>query len=320
MFLRWFAKIVCFGTLFLIFVGGMVKSTESGLAVPDWPLSYGMLFPPMVGGVFYEHGHRMVAALVGFLTLGLTISLGYLEKRRWLKNLGFAALAVVILQGVLGGITVLFFLPDPVSIAHGFLAQTFFVLTIIIAYSLSEERKRREAETTRFPLKVIHVNIVFVVLIFTQLLIGAIMRHTESGLAIPDFPTMGGEWFPIGSAKALAWINMWRFETDLPPVSQGQVFIHWIHRAFAFVILIAVIVLGLINLRDQTSRLVHKTALFLIGGIGLQIFLGIVTVLSHKEPIVTSLHVAVGAAVLGISVLLVLRTSPLSWGEFKKIA
>src|SRR3989338_894934 len=117
--LRRFSKLTCFSTLFLIFAGGMVTSTGSGLAVPDWPLSYGMLFPPIVGGVFYEHGHRMVATIVGLLMLILAVALGFCEKRRWLRNLGFAAVGAVILQGVLGGITVLFFLPRPVSITHG---------------------------------------------------------------------------------------------------------------------------------------------------------------------------------------------------------
>ena len=148
-FLNRFSKLVCFSTLFLIFVGGMVTSTGSGLAVPDWPLSYGMLFPPMVGGVFYEHGHRMVAAAVGFLMLCLAIVLGRSQQRPWIKYLGLSALGVVILQGILGGITVRFFLPKPVSIGHGVLAQTFFILTIILAYSLSEERKKRESERFR---------------------------------------------------------------------------------------------------------------------------------------------------------------------------
>src|SRR3989338_1699841 len=104
-FLRRFSKLTSLATLFLIFVGGMVTSTGSGLSVPDWPLSYGMLFPPMVGGVFYEHGHRMVATLVGFLTLCLAVMLGVAEERRWVRALGFLALAAVVLQGVLGGLT-----------------------------------------------------------------------------------------------------------------------------------------------------------------------------------------------------------------------
>ena len=106
--LRIFAKLTCFSTLLLIFIGGMVTSTGSGLAVPDWPLSYGTFFPPMVGGVFYEHGHRMVASLIGFMMLVLCIWLWIKEERRWVKILGSVALLAVILQGVLGGTTVLF--------------------------------------------------------------------------------------------------------------------------------------------------------------------------------------------------------------------
>src|SRR5216117_3362962 len=98
-------------TLFLIFVGGLVTSTESGLSVPDWPLSYGRLMPPMVGGIFYEHGHRMVATSVGILTVILAVGLYRREKRAWVRRLGYGALAAVVLQGVLGGLTVLFLLP-----------------------------------------------------------------------------------------------------------------------------------------------------------------------------------------------------------------
>ncbi|MCA9406939.1 MAG: COX15/CtaA family protein, partial [Candidatus Omnitrophica bacterium] len=133
--LRRFAKLTCAATLFLIFAGGMVTSTGSGLAVPDWPLSYGSFFPPMVGGVFYEHGHRMVASLVGFLMLTMAIWIGLKEERLWLRITAFTALGAVILQGVLGGITVLTMLPTPVSVMHGVLAQTFFLLTIFIAYA-----------------------------------------------------------------------------------------------------------------------------------------------------------------------------------------
>src|SRR5437667_2183294 len=112
-------------TLFLIFVGGLVTSTGSGLSVPDWPLSYGRLMPPMVGGIFYEHGHRMVASAVGLLTVVLAVWLSRREPRAWVRRLGYAALAAVVAQGVLGGLTVIFLLPTAVSVAHACLAQTF---------------------------------------------------------------------------------------------------------------------------------------------------------------------------------------------------
>ena len=109
--LRRFTKLVAASTLFLIFAGAMVTSTGSGLAVPDWPLSYGMLMPPMIGGIFYEHGHRMIAATVGFLTLLQAIFLQLREPKRRARILGWCSVGAVIAQGVLGGLTVIFLLP-----------------------------------------------------------------------------------------------------------------------------------------------------------------------------------------------------------------
>src|SRR6476646_10088864 len=111
-----YAVLTAAATLFLIVAGGLVTSTESGLSVPDWPLSYGMLMPPMVGGVFYEHGHRMAATTVGFLTLVLAVWTARAEPRPSVRRLAWGALAAVITQGVLGGLTVLYLLPTPVSV------------------------------------------------------------------------------------------------------------------------------------------------------------------------------------------------------------
>ena len=116
--LHLFAGFTAASTLILIAAGGLVTSTGSGLAVPDWPLSYGMLMPPMVGGVFYEHGHRMIATAVGFLTVILAIWTWRVENRLWVKRLAGIALAAVVLQGLLGGLTVIFLLPTPVSVSH----------------------------------------------------------------------------------------------------------------------------------------------------------------------------------------------------------
>ena len=219
--LRRFSKIVCASTFALIFVGGMVTSTDSGLSVPDWPLSYGMLFPPMVGGVFYEHGHRMVAAVVGFLTLIFAIGLALKEKRKWVKVLGFCALGSVILQGVLGGITVLFYLPDAISVAHGVLAQIFFMITIVLSYSLSKERRDAFDQKRIVSTKFVKLAVGFFVLLFLQLIIAAIMRHTKSGLAIPDFPTMGGYWIPPFDHTMQARINDRLFEINRDAVTSN---------------------------------------------------------------------------------------------------
>lgn len=313
-----FSKVVSFSTLFLIFVGGMVTSTGSGLAAPDWPLSYGMLFPPMVGGVFYEHGHRMVAATVGFFMLCLTILIWKAEKRSWIKILALSALGSVILQGILGGITVLFFLPKPVSIGHGVLAQTFFILTIILAYSLSEERKKRESESPKAEAGSLKLIILCVFFIYCQLILGALMRHTGSGLAIPDFPTMGGSFFPNFDQKMLAGINNWRFEHDLAFVALPQVVIHFIHRLWAFGIVIAACFLNYQSFKNyaDNKRVIH-TLYWLDILLIFQLCLGALTILSGKNPVITSIHVVTGAAVLGAAVLLTLRAAPLSLKEIK---
>src|SRR5688572_9710054 len=136
--LQLFAMLVAATTGVLILAGGLVTSTESGLSVPDWPNTYGyfMFFFPlekMVGGIRYEHTHRLIASTVGFLILVLAAWLWRAETRRWVRRLGYLALASVITQGILGGITVLWYLPDPISIAHASLAQIVFCLTTAIA-------------------------------------------------------------------------------------------------------------------------------------------------------------------------------------------
>src|SRR5436309_4095784 len=140
-----FAKFVSASTILLIVAGGLVTSTGSGLSVPDWPTSYGwnlFTFPPSkwVGGILYEHGHRLIASGVGLLTIVLAAWLWLKEPRRWMRWLGAAALATVVAQGVLGGLTVLFFLPAPISIAHAALAEIFFCLTLAIAVCTSPAR------------------------------------------------------------------------------------------------------------------------------------------------------------------------------------
>jgi len=317
--LRRFSKLTCLLTLFLIFAGAMVKSTGSGLAVPDWPLSYGMFFPPMVGGVFYEHGHRMVATGVGFFMLILAIWLGFKEPRRWVRSLGYFALAVVIVQGILGGITVLFFLPTPISVLHGILAQIFFILTIIIAYSQSRERRQREYTRSDAQGNFLKLIIIWTLLIFVQLILGAIMRHTESGLAIPDFPRMGGAWIPLFNDEMIATINHWRFENNYDPVTQIQVIYHFCHRLGALLIAFVFCLLNFVGIRYYSnSKSIRSTLIWLDLFVILQIYLGITTVLTQKAPQITSLHVVTGALILGLSVLLFLRVSPLSFKNLKQ--
>jgi len=318
--LRYFSKFTCFSTLFLIFAGGMVTSTGSGLAVPDWPLSYGTFFPPMIGGVFYEHGHRMIASMVGLLTLILAIWLKLKEQHKWIRHLGYWALATVISQGILGGITVLFFLPTPISVMHATLAQTFFVLTIIIAYSLSNERLEADESTKGSHAKFLKITFYFIILVYLQLIFGAVMRHTGSGLAIPDFPKMGGQWIPKFDKDMLFFINDWQFEHNFNSVKLIQVIFHFVHRMGALFILLNVCFLTIYGLKYQYhQKNIIGTILLLDLLIFIQINLGITSVSTMRSPVITSLHVATGASILGVSVLLLLRAAPNSWHEFKQI-
>ncbi len=139
--LFYFSFFLCLCVVVLILAGGLVTSHEAGLAVPDWPLSYGQLMPPMVGNVFWEHGHRMIAGTVGMLTLILAVAIQRAEERVWLKKLGWIAFGAVVAQAVLGGLTVRLMLPDAISILHACLAQTFFCLILSITYFLSPRFK-----------------------------------------------------------------------------------------------------------------------------------------------------------------------------------
>src|SRR2546426_1954972 len=143
-----FAWLTAAATYLLIVAGASVTSNRAGLAVPDWPTTYGHFmfsFPlsKWVGNIFWEHGHRLIASTVGILTIILAVWLVRREPRRWVRGLGIGALAAVIAQGVLGGLTVRYLLPPSISIAHAALAQAFFCMTITLAMATSP--KWREA-------------------------------------------------------------------------------------------------------------------------------------------------------------------------------
>ncbi len=143
-----FAVFTAVFAFFVLIAGALVTSNDAGLSVPDWPLSYGSLFPPMVGGIFYEHGHRMVAACLGIFSIVLAAWLWRVESRGWLRWLGIAAVGGVVAQGLLGGLTVKFFLPPPVSSAHATLAQIFFATIVSIAFFTSGWWERNAAPVT----------------------------------------------------------------------------------------------------------------------------------------------------------------------------
>jgi heme a synthase len=293
---RWlhrYAQLLAAATLVLVAAGGMVTSTNSGLSVPDWPTTYGyqmFSFPwsRMVGGIFYEHGHRLIASTVGVLTVGLVILLARVEPRRWVRRLGWIALGAVIAQGVLGGLTVLFFLPDAISISHAALAEVFFCLTVSLALVTSPTwlhpsdepaddeglRRRMVALTT---------------LVYVQILIGATMRHTGAGLAIPDFPLSYGHLIPPFWSQAIA--------------------IHFAHRVGALTVALFVFAnAAAVWRRHRARQELIRPAGLLVALVSVQIGLGAAVVLTGKQPVINTLHVATGAVILATSLFLTLRT------------
>jgi len=177
-----FAVFTASVTFLLLIAGALVTSNDAGLAVPDWPTSFGSLYkiPPMVAGVKYEHGHRMVAQFVGLLTIILAIWTWRVDRRAWMRKLGFAALALVIVQGVLGGITVLYYLPPWVSTAHATMGQTFFCTVVLMTLFTSRnwlEGTRRELLDVRTP-RLLTLCRLTTAALFLQLILGAAFRHS----------------------------------------------------------------------------------------------------------------------------------------------
>ncbi len=174
-----YAQFTAAFTLFLLVAGGLVTSTDSGLAVPDWPLSYGTWMPPMVGGIFYEHGHRMIAGVTGILIFILAGLLWVADKRPWVKRLGLAAVVGVIAQALLGGLTVILLLPPQVSIAHACLGQTVFCLVTCLAFATADgwEQEGSPIDDTGSP-SVRTLALTYAVCAAFQLFLGAMLRHT----------------------------------------------------------------------------------------------------------------------------------------------
>ena len=288
-----YAVLVASATVLLLVAGGLVTSTGSGLAVPDWPTTYGwnmFTFPlsKMVGGIYYEHGHRLIASTVGLLTIGLAVWIWRVDPRAWMRRLGVMALAAVITQGLLGGITVLYFLPAPVSIAHAGLAQIFFCLTVSLALFTSRDWQSSASEGSHDPV-LVRVAWTTTVLIYAQILLGAAMRHTGAGLAIPDFPLAFGHLVPPAWTSAIA--------------------LHFAHRVGALVVALAVAAtVGHVWYHHRRTRSFQRPAAFLTGLVATQITLGALTVLTGRDVAINTAHVVTGALLLATSLVLSLRT------------
>jgi len=294
---RFAAGLACLVVL-LIAAGALVKSKEAGLSVPDWPLSYGSLNPPhwwRIDTVRAEHGHRMFAGTVALLTVAMALWARRAERRAWARRIAYSAVGAVLAQAILGGVTVLLFLPPAVSIAHAGLAQLFLCLVTAFAvvtgpsFAASAPASPAPAgvETTR------RLATATTVLVYLQVLAGAVMRHHGAGLAIPTFP--------------LAWGHL------VPPAFTFPVAIHFTHRVGALLVLLAVAATaGTVVARQRRERALALPALAMSALVILQITLGALVVLTRKAVVPNTVHVATGAALLATSLALTLQSRRLA--------
>lgn len=320
--LHWYAVAAAASVLLLICSGGLVTSHEAGMAVPDWPNSFGynmFLFPVSrwVGGVFFEHTHRLIASGVGLVTIALCVALFLIEDRRWVKTLGIIAVAAVVVQGVLGGLRVAENNPL-LGLFHGCLAQSFFALMATIGLVTSKfwldlegRRERRSAAAQQSPLTN-HLSLLtsqrwvlaVTVMVFVQLVLGASMRHSHAGLSITDFPTSYGHLFPPLDAATIAQINQARGAASQPYTSAALILLQYVHRIWAVLIVVGLVYTAIRLLRSPLSLFFRRCASGWILLVAVQFCLGAWTVLSNKAADIATAHVLFGALTLMFGVLL----------------
>ena len=308
------AWVTLLSVLLLLCSGGIVTSKGVGMAVPDWPTTYGynmFLFPvsKWVGGIFWEHSHRLIASGVGFLTVLLCIWLFISEPRAWVKTLGIVAVGAVIVQGVLGGLRVTLY-KNEIGIFHGILAQLFLCLigTIVIVTSPWFVRwwsqPGGKLGTVQPALWRFVLPLGIVIALFVQLALGAAMRHAHRGLSIPDFPLAYGVLLPDTSAAQMEKINLQRAEAGMPSTTGALIWLQMKHRLLAVGIVGATGWFVFLAWRSGDRTLLRAAMLWLLM-LGAQFFLGAWTVWSGKSPYVTTAHVFLGALCLLWGYLLV---------------
>ena len=341
--LYWFAVLTALATLALIGIGGLVTSHGAGMSVPDWPTTYGynmFLFPinKWLGGIFYEHSHRLLASGVGLMTTMLAVWLWLKDSRPWMAWLGVIAFLLVVAQGVLGGLRVTMHM-DSLGIYHATIAQLFFVLTCAIALFTSRwwqnygwdalpriQHFQNEAAQQRGPtVQNLQWLVLFTtILIFIQLIIAAAMRHQHAGLAISDFPLAHGSLWPDTSAEAVANYNARRVSINGEnPITAFQIELQMAHRGVALAILILTVACAWWARRIGTpgtaparmgDKLEHtetvlgtpiyrRLSLLWLGLIVFQVGLGAATIWTNKAADVATGHVLVGALALAVGAL-----------------
>lgn len=307
--LHLWAVLTAVATFVLLCSGGIVTSKGVGMAVPDWPTTFGynmFLFPisQWVGGIFYEHSHRLIASGVGLMAVILVVAAFILESRPWVRIFAVCLLVAVVVQGLFGGMRVVLN-KDHVGIVHALLAQSFFsgmVVFCVVTTRTFVERRWVDFEPSSQPRR---WAIALTVLLFLQLALGATMRHEHIGLAVPDFPLAYGKILPDTSPAGMAEINSARAEVGDVPIKPSFVWIHMAHRAMAVVI--TFVMLAFVwNVRACSNAIRRMAWIGVIMVLG-QVTLGVWTIWSGKAADIATAHMALGALLLAWSVLLSYR-------------
>ncbi len=330
-----FAMFTALATLVLIGIGGLVTSKGVGMAVPDWPTTYGynmflVPFDQWLGkfGIFEEHAHRLVASFVGFLTIGLAVWLWVKEARKWVRLLGIGALVLVVMQGGLGGLRVTE-INQNLGLIHGAVAQLFLILVCAIALVTSAWWQRVNLSDRAGFAALKGILVAVICLISVQLRPGATMRPQHAGLAIWDFPMAHGQVWPSTDEASVATYNKNRYElqkslhaanqlfdADGNPrtfIASGHEILSWhvwlqmLHRLGAVATLALVMALA-VRARRRLGQ-AHgftKAAYALLAMVVAQAGMGIWTIWSNKAADVATGHVVLGAACLALSSLLLM--------------
>ena len=278
MSLRRYALALLGLTFGLLLVGGLVHNTRSSLACPDWPLCFGSAFPKMEGGILVEHGHRLLATAVGLGTIGLLVGLWRRARKtgeRGLRGLGASLLALVIAQGVLGGLTVIYRLPTLVSTAHLACSMLFFSLLIYINFRLRPTMVRPRASLGR---RLVRASAIGAVAVYLQMLVGALMRHLGAGLACTDLPLCAGGLWPFGA--------------------HPSVLLHATHRLLAVLVFSLVCWIAVVTFRSTEHRAARLLSLVAPLLVAIQGVLGWLSVSTFLDVVPVTAHLGVAALIL----------------------
>lgn len=274
--------VVLLWTLALLLLGSIVHATGASLACPDWPTCFGTMMPEMTGGVFWEHLHRLWAgALLILFPVAVFLTRRAHPERVVLFRLGLAGIALLLVQSVLGGLTVIFQLPDAISTSHLALAFLFLALVTVILVRTGPDRNdyREATQARRLAWR---AGLVVAGLVFAQSVVGALVRHTDAGMACPDVPLCLGR--------------------VIPPLQYPTVLLHFLHRVLGIVVAIVTLRYGWLVAARTRSPFARRMATAMAAGVVAQVLLGFASVAGRLAPPYVSAHTLLAAMLLALGV------------------